>query len=109
MASFSQVLVSAIIFKGSFAILNLMLMMWCRDPKRQSQEETTQNQHRCHLIVMEDAAVSAFIYIILVADGNVFLPNKQRRACSCRWALSCWQWMADFRCKSAAKPPQCFV
>jgi hypothetical protein len=91
MASFSQVLVSAIIFKGSFAKLNPMLMILCRVPKRQSRQRATQNQQRCHLIIMEYAAVSAFIYIILVADGNVFLPNNHEPACSWLWALSCWQ------------------
>jgi hypothetical protein len=57
-------------FKGSFAILNPMPLI-CRE---RLKAQSAENRQGCHLNVMEYAAVSAFIYIILAADGNVFLP-----------------------------------
>jgi hypothetical protein len=45
--------------------------------KRQSlccfkSASATQHQQRCHLFIMVNVIVSAFIYSIFVGDGNVF-------------------------------------
>ena len=45
---------------------------------------------------MEYAAVSAFIYITLVADGNVFLPIDLWLTCRERQALACYSPIAEF-------------